>query len=66
MNRVMLAFAITLLCGCGAETATTAATAAAVKKQEIVEGQKLQDQMKARIDSSMQQSRERAEKDAAR
>ena len=66
MNRVMLALAITLLYGCGAETATTAATAAAVKKQEIMEGQKLQDQMKARIDSSMQQTQQRAEKDAER
>ena len=66
MKISVLVLVLAALCGCGAETATTAATGAAIKKQELVEGKKLQDDMKNRVESSMQQSQERAEKDAAR
>jgi hypothetical protein len=55
-----------LLSACGAETATTAATAAAVKKQEIIEGEKMQKDLKQRIDQSASQTQERAEKDSER
>lgn len=58
----MFVFSICMLSGCGAETATTAATGAAIKKQEIVEGQKTQDEAKQRIERSMQQTQQRAEK----
>jgi hypothetical protein len=50
-----------LLSACGAETATTAATAAAVKKQEIIEGEKMQKDLKQRIDQSASQTQQRAE-----
>jgi|KBSSwiStaDraftv2_1062776.scaffolds.fasta_scaffold2745218_2 hypothetical protein len=55
-----------LLSACGAETATTAATAAAVKKQEIIEGEKMQKDLKQRIDQSASQTQQRAEKDSER
>ena len=55
-----------LLSACGAETATTAATAAAVKKQEIIEGEKMQKDLKQRIDQTASQTQERAEKDSER
>jgi NifU-like protein involved in Fe-S cluster formation len=66
MKQLMLGFLAFILCGCGAETATTAATAAAIKKQEIVEGQKMQDDMKARVERSMSQTQQRTEKDTER
>jgi len=55
-----------LLSACGAETATTAATAAAGKKQEIIEGEKMQKDLKQRIDQSASQTQQRAEKDSER
>jgi len=55
-----------LLSACGAETATTAATAAAVKKQEIIEGEKMQKDLQQRIDQSALRTQERAEKDSER
>ena len=66
MRHVMLSFAMLLLYGCGAETATTAATGAAIKKQEIIQGQKTQDETRQRIERSMSQTQQRAEKDGER
>ncbi|HEV7390554.1 MAG TPA: hypothetical protein VGO08_02845 [Burkholderiales bacterium] len=66
MKQLMLGFLTFALWGCGAETATTAATSAAIKKQEIIEGQKMQDDMKARIERSMSQTQQRTEKDSER
>jgi len=44
-----------LLAGCGAETATTAATVGAAKKQELEQGQKTMEQVKQKVGESMQQ-----------
>jgi NifU-like protein involved in Fe-S cluster formation len=66
MKQLMFGCLVCVLCGCGAETATTAATAAAIKKQEIIEGQKMQDDMKARIERSTSQAQQRTEKDSER
>ena len=49
-----------VLAGCGVETATTAATAASIKKQELEQGQKTMQQMQQKIDGAMQQVQERA------
>ena len=49
-----------MLAGCGVETATTAATAASIKKQELEQGQKTMQQMQQKIDGAMQQVQERA------
>jgi hypothetical protein len=66
MNRVMMLLCLWALSGCGAETATTAATGAAVKKREIAEGQKTQDEARRKIERSMEQTQQRAEKDSER
>jgi NifU-like protein involved in Fe-S cluster formation len=47
------------LAGCGVETASTAATAAAIKKQEVQEGQKTMYRAQQKIDGAMQQMQER-------
>lgn len=42
--------------GCGVETATVAASAAAAKQKELEQAQKTMEQMKQQIDQAMQQS----------
>ncbi len=66
MRLVRIGFLVFVLSGCGAETATTAATGAAIKKQEVVEGQKLQDDTKQRLERSMSETQQRIEKDRER
>lgn len=44
-----------LLSACGAETATTAATAGAVKKQEIEQGKQTMEQVQQKVGESLQQ-----------
>lgn len=48
------------LAGCGVETASTAATAASLKKQELQEGQRTMQRAQQKIDGAMQQMQERA------
>ena len=61
----LIALAATLaLAGCGVETASTAATAAAVKKQEIEQGQKTMQRAQEKIDGAMQQMQQRADEAA--
>jgi len=48
------------LAGCGVETATTAATAASIKKQELQEGKKTMERAQQKIDGAMQQAQQRA------
>ncbi len=65
MRTIIVLFAAAALAGCGIETASTAATAAAMKKQEIEQGKKTMEQAQQKIGQSMeqmQQSRENAEK----
>ena len=63
MRRLTVVFTIVMLAGCGVETATTAATGAAIKKQEIEQGQKTQEQMRQKVEQATQQMEQRAEKD---
>ena len=54
--------AITLsLSACGVETASTAATAAALKTQEIEQGRKTMEQMQQKIDQANLQAQQRAD-----
>jgi surface antigen len=48
------------LAGCGVETASTAATAASIKKQELQEGKKAMERAQQKIDGAMQQVQQRA------
>lgn len=62
MRRIVLISAVAILAGCGAETVSTAATAAAVKKQEIEQGQKTMQQMQQNIGKAMEQAQQGAER----
>lgn len=60
MKHLILTLTTVLgLSACGVETATTAATVAAAKKQEIEEGQKTMAVMEGKIDAAMVQSQQR-------
>jgi curli biogenesis system outer membrane secretion channel CsgG len=59
MKMLAAIAAAAMLAGCGVETATTAATAASIKKQELEQGQKTMQQMQQKIGSAMQQVQER-------
>ena len=48
------------LAGCGLDTASSAATAASIKKQELQEGKKTMERAQQKIDGAMQQAQQRA------
>ncbi|MGA9394343.1 MAG: hypothetical protein WBV56_03290 [Azonexus sp.] len=59
-----LAFPLALaliMAACGVETASTAATAAALKKQEMEQGKKTMEQMQQKIDQANLQAQRRTE-----
>ena len=59
--RMLVAVAVTvMLAGCGVDAASTAATTAALKKQELEDGQRTMQQVQQKIDAAMQQTQERA------
>jgi curli biogenesis system outer membrane secretion channel CsgG len=60
MKTVLVLAATAALAGCGVETVGTAATGAAIKKQELEQGQKTMQQVQQKIDASMQQMQQRA------
>lgn len=57
----MLFLAVLLCSGCGVETASTAATAGAVKRQELEQGQKTMNQAQQKINQSMGEMQRRPE-----
>lgn len=61
MKNLIALAAAALLAGCGVETASTAATAASLKKQEIEQGKKTMDQMQKSIGQAMDQANQRAQ-----
>jgi hypothetical protein len=59
--KTLLAIAMAAsLAGCGVETATSAATAASIKKQELQEAQKTMQRAQQKIDGAVQQMQQRA------
>lgn len=52
------AAAMALLTACGVETASTAATAGAIKKNEIEQGRGLQEQVQQRLQQSLDQTQQ--------
>jgi NifU-like protein involved in Fe-S cluster formation len=58
MRKIIAVVAIAALAGCGIETASTAATAAALKKQEIEQGKKTMEKMQQDIGKAMEQTRQ--------
>jgi hypothetical protein len=64
MKKNLIAAAAFLpLVGCGLETASTAATGAAIKKQELEQGKRTMQQAQQKIDQSLQLQQQRAETD---
>jgi hypothetical protein len=49
-----------VLAGCGVDTASSAATAASLKKQEMEQGQKTMQRAQEKIDAATQQMQDRA------
>jgi NifU-like protein involved in Fe-S cluster formation len=68
MRKIIAVVAVAALAGCGIETASTAATAAALKKQEIEQGKKTMEKMQQDIGKAMEQTRESTDRadDAAK
>ncbi|MGH8701480.1 MAG: hypothetical protein ACREVR_09970 [Burkholderiales bacterium] len=61
MRQLFVAIAIAMLAGCGVDTATTAATGASIKKQEMEEGKRTQDRAQQRIEQMQEQMQQRAQ-----
>ena len=55
MKRLFISLFCVLLSSCGADVATTAATGASIKKQELEQGKKTMEQVQQKLDASMQQ-----------
>jgi len=62
MKNILIVLAIVSLAACGAETATTAANAALIKKQELEQGKKTMEQAKQNIGQSMELMQQGARK----
>jgi len=61
MRHLVLAIAVVIFAGCGVDTATTAATGASIKKQEMEEGRRTQDRAQQKIDQMQEQMQQRAQ-----
>lgn len=61
MRHLVLACVLTALAGCGVDTATTAATGASIKKQEMEEGKRSQERAQQKIDQMQEQMQNRAQ-----
>jgi hypothetical protein len=62
MGKVLAVLATVLLAGCGVETAGTAATGAAIKKQEVEEAKRTQQRTTEKIDQATKAMHESAQK----
>lgn len=60
MKQILASFVIAALTACGGEVATTAATSAAIKKQELEQGNKTAEQMRKQVEQSAEQAQQRA------
>lgn len=60
MKPILAAILLAALAGCGLESAGTAATSAAMKKQELEQGRKTMDQTQQKLNESMQLQQQRA------
>ena len=58
-KSLIAALAIAALGGCGLETASTAATGAAIKKQELEQGKKTLEQAQRKIDQAVELQQQR-------
>lgn len=61
MRPLVVGLTVAVLAGCGVETTTTAATGAAIKKQEIEAGKQTQERVRQQIDQALEQAQQRAQ-----
>ena len=61
MRALVIATIAAAVAGCGVETASTAATGGAIKAQEAEAAKKTQDQMRQKIDQTMDQAQQRSQ-----
>jgi hypothetical protein len=61
MRQLITAIAVVIVAGCGVDTATTAATGASIKKQEMEEGKRTQERSQQKIDQMQEQMQQRAQ-----
>lgn len=66
MKTLIAVAAVAMLAGCGVDAASSAVTAASLKKQEIQQGQRTMQQAREKIGAAMQQEQDRAAADADR
>ena len=64
MPKLIVGFIAVTLAGCGVDTATTAATGAAIKQHEIEDGKKTMSQVEKKVSQSVEQMQQRAATDA--
>ena len=64
MKTLTALIACTLLSACGLESAGTAATGAAIKKQELEQGKNTMQQAQQKIDAAVQLQQQRSEANA--
>jgi hypothetical protein len=62
MRPFILALAFATLAGCGVDSATTAATGAAIKKEEVEQGRKTMGQVQQKVEQAAQQMQENAQR----
>jgi hypothetical protein len=62
MRTVIVVLAVAALAGCGVDTMGSAATAAALKKQELEQGKQSMQQAQQKIDQAMKSVNERSQK----
>jgi len=62
MRQAVFLLAVAILAGCGVDTATTAATGAAIKKAEVEAGKKSLEQMQHKLEQAARQVDERAQR----
>ncbi len=62
MKAIVALIAVAALTACGVETATTAASVAAAKKQELEQGKKTMDKVQLDVGKAMEQVQQNAER----
>ena len=62
MKQLVVIFAVVALAGCGVETATTAATGAAIKAKEMEQAKKTMDDVQQKLSEANELARQREEK----
>lgn len=61
MRQLFVLVAFYVLTGCGADTATSAATGAAIKQQEITQGERTRERAQQKIDAAVEAMQQRAQ-----